>query len=106
MNEFNHHPAKSTGSKFAAKLFVELQGLQLLTTELTHRYGGSIMDRKRLINEVEKAIEHDLVEAQFSQNVMSLGLVTFTFAENVLVLCNPQSPAYSENEIWYNNQNI
>ena len=106
MNDVNHHPVKSTDSKFAVKLFAELQGLQSLTAELCHRYGGSIMDRNWLIREVEKAIEHDLIEEQFSENLRSLGLVTFTFAENVLVLCNPQHPSYSEDEIPHNSSHI
>ena len=95
MNESNHPSAKTADSKFSAKLFAELQGLELLTTELTHRYGGSMMDRDLLIREVEKAIEHDLIEEQFSENLRSLGFATFTFAKNVLVLCNPQYPSYS-----------
>ena len=57
------------------------------------------MDRNWLICEVEKAIEDDLIEEQFSENLRSLGLATFTFAENVLVLCNPQYPAYFEDTI-------
>jgi hypothetical protein len=97
MNESNHPSAKTADSKFSAKLFAELQGLELLTTELTHRYGGSMMDL--LIREVEKAIEHDLIEEQFSENLRSLGFATFTFAKNVLVLCNPQYPSYSAVEI-------
>jgi len=92
MNQFDNQLDKNFSSSFTAKLCVELEGLRQLTAEETHRYGGSMMDLKWILLEVEKAIVEQLTEKQFTENIVSLSFVTFTFAEKVLVLCNKPPP--------------
>jgi|TARA_B110000908_G_scaffold171161_1_gene232972 hypothetical protein len=94
MNQFDNLPGKNCSSSFRAKLCAELEGLQLLTIEETLRYGGSMMDLKWLLLEVENAIKEQLTEEQFTENLRSLSFVTFTFAENVLVLCHSREDDY------------
>jgi len=94
MSKVDIVPNGSKSSCFKARLVTELQDLKSLTGEEIHRYGGSIMDKKLLVHELEKAVERNSTREEFWEKLRTLTFAIFTFAEQVLILCRPTEPNY------------